>query len=323
MRNQGLEHILRKDLDGAIELPPREEWRPSRARVSWRPGWQLALVAVGGILLLALVITAQLGVREQQRQVPAAPPSVAPTALVNLTIKSATTGLPIYGAVVNVYYDEACCHFVPRKGLDREPIWWSRELQMSDDAGTYRMVLANFRYKLYVWVPLSVRGGDGRPNTVAYAPQWWGGSDFQNARVLEVAGTDIGIDVTLSPGHAISGVVTNRRGTRIGAVIDVYAGGTAPCCSWVDTAAAFITNEDANCQRFAPQPGGSCVDRTGEYRIAVANGIYRVRVQSPSMGPLDEFVFKWWQEAADFGGATDIVVQDADVTGIDMVLPLN
>ena len=344
MRNQGLQHMLREDLDAAIALPPREEWRPSRARSEGRGRWRFILAVAAALLFVVLVVVAgQLATRsDQQRQAPASPPVPTPAAgSVQLTIKSATTGLPIRGAVVSVYYDEPnCCHFYPRLGMDASP-FPTRGLPISDNAGMYSMTLANGRYKLYIWVPLSIRPGDPfmqgsgptdqpvHPSLTAYAPQWWGGSDFQSARVLEVAGKDIGvIEVSLSPGHVISGVITNLRGKRIATTIELFAGGGAPCCTWVDAGHSSVTSEDETCLRVpvvlgVTQPGVACRDTTGEYRIAVATGVYRLRVANPASTPAEPRPFIWWSDAADFDHARDILVQDADVTGVDVVIPLD
>jgi hypothetical protein len=347
--------MLREDLDKAIALPPRAEWRPSRSRSEGRGRWRFVIAIAAVLLLVVVVVAGQLATRtDQQRQAPASTPVPTPAAAtVHLTIKSATTGLPIRGAVVSVYYDEPnCCHFYPRVGM--ESMWPNRGLFMSDDAGAYSMFLINGRYKLYVWVPLSIRPGDpasdqqqaqlaGVPpqglsqgvywargvkqGMTAYAPQWWGGSDYQSARVIELTGRDIdGIAVTLSPGHVISGLITNLRGKRLGTIVDVFAGGGAPCCTWVDAAASSFTNEDDTCLRYpvqlgATQPGVPCRDTTGEYRIAVANGVYRVRVADPAGTQADPLPFRWWSDAQDFDHARDIVVQDADVTGVNIVIP--
>jgi hypothetical protein len=344
LRNQGLQNMLREDLDGAIELPPREEWRPNRARSDRRGRWQFTLAVAAGLLLVALAVVAgQLAIRnDQQRQVPANPPTPTPeVGSVQVTIKSASTGLPIRGAVISAYYDEpSCCHFYPRLGMEASP-FPTRGLPMSDDAGTYAMILANGRYKLYIWVPLSIRPGDPvqqglgptaqgvHQGMAAYAPQWWGGFDFHSARVLEVVGKDIpGIDISLSPGHVISGLITTRRGTRVPTTIEVFAGASALCCAWVDAGYSSFTNEDDTCLRNpfqfgTTQPGVPCRDTKGEYRIAVANGVYRLRVANPASTPAEPLPFMWWSSAQDFDHARDIVVQDADVTGVDIVLPLD
>lgn len=353
MRKQGLQNILREDLDQAIELPPREEWRPVRAHSDTRDRWRFTLALAASLLLFALVIAAgQFAIRnEQQRRIPAAPPVLtADVGIVQITIKSAATGLPIGGAVISAYYDEpSCCHFYPRPGM--EALFPSRGLPMSDDTGAYSMTLANGHYKLYIWVPLSIRPGDpagqgqGLPpqgltqgeywargthqNMNAYAPQWWGGSDFQRARVLDVTGKDIaGIEIRLEPGHVISGTVTNLRGKRSATQIEVFAGGAALCCTWVDAGYSSFTNEDDTCLRYpiqlgTTQPGVPCRNTVGEYRIAVANGVYRLRIANPASTPADPLPFMWYSNADDFGHARDIVVQDADVTGVDIVIPLD
>ena len=345
MRNQGLQHMLRHDLDTAIALPPRGDWRPSRSRSEGRGRWPF-IVAVAAILLVVLVVVAgQLATRsDQQRQAPASPPVPTPAAgTVHFTIKSATTGLPIRGAVVSVYYDEpSCCKFYPR--LDMESTFPNRGLPMSDDAGAYSIFLGNGRYKLYIWVPLSIRPGDPAPQgtatavafhpvMTAYAPQWLGGADYQTARVLEVAGKDMpGIDISMSPGHVISGLITNLRGRRVAMTVDVFAGGGAQCCTWVDAGYSSFTNEDDTCLRFpfqfgTTQPGVPCRDTTGEYRIAVANGVYRVRASTANSALAQSALAQvdpgWWSDAKDFDHARDIVVQDADVTGVDIVIPLD
>jgi hypothetical protein len=331
--------MLREDLDTAIALPPRVEWRPSRARSEGRGRWRL-IVAIAAVLLVIFVVVAgQLATRsDQQRQAPASTPVPTPAgASVLFTIKSATTGLPIRGAVVSTYYDQPdCCQFYPRPGMDASP-FPTRGIPISDNAGVYSMTLVNGRYKLYIWVPLSIRPGDPfmassgptdqpvHPSMTAYAPQWWGGSDFKSARVLELAGKDISIEVSLSPGHVISGVITNLGGKRLATQIDVFAGGAAPCCIWVDAGYSFFMNEDEACLRIpvvqgVRQPGVPCRDTKGEYRIGVANGVYRVRVADPAGTPADPLPFRWWSDAQDFDHARDIVVQDADVTGVDVVI---
>jgi hypothetical protein len=332
--------MLRQDLDAAIALPPRGEWRPSRSRSDGRGRWRF-IVAVAAVLLVVVVVVAgQLATRrDQQRQIPAGTPVPTPAgASVHFTFKSATTGLPIRGAVVNTYYDQPdCCRFYPRLGMDALP--FPREgIPISDNAGVYSMFLTNGRYKLYIWVPLSIRPGDPfmagsrptdqpvHPSKAAYAPQWWGGSDFKSARVLELAGKDISIEVSLSPGHVISGVITNLGGKRLATEIEVFAGGAGPCCIWVDGGYSFFTNEDEACLRIpvvqgVPQPGVPCRDTRGEYRIGVANGVYRLRVADPAGTPADPLPFRWWGDATDFDQARDIVVRDADVTGVDIVIP--
>ena len=338
MRNQGLQHMLREDLDAAIALPPRDEWRPSRTRPERGGHWRFALAVAAALLLVVVVVIAgQLATRtDQQRQVPATPPAPTPAAgTVQLTVTSATTGQPIRGAVVSAYYDEpTCCRFYPRLGM--ESTWPNRGLVVSDNAGAYSMTLANGRYKLYIWVPLSIRPGDPNPQgtaaqaafhpvMTAYAPQWLGGTDYQSARVIEMAGKDIpAVEVRLSPGHVISGVITNRGGKRVAMTVDVFAGGAAACCTWVDAGYSQFTSEDDTCTRF-PQPGttNGCRNTIGEYRIAVGNGVYRVRASTDNTAEANASpASAWWADAQDFDHARDVVVQDADVRGSEIVIPL-
>jgi hypothetical protein len=330
--------MLRKDLDAAIALPPRDEWRPSRARADARTQHRFLLaVAAGVLLIVVLFIAGQLATRsDQQRLPPASPPAPTPAAgVVQLTIKSATTGLPIHGAVVSAYYDEPnCCHFYPRLGMNAT--WPDRGLVVSDSAGAYSMTLANGRYKLYIWVPLSIRPGDPAPQgtaaqaafhpvTTAYAPQWLGGADYRSARVVDVTGKDLpAIEAQMSPGHVISGVITNRGGKRVAMTVDVFAGGSAECCTWVDAGYSQFTNEDDACVRF-PQPGtqNPCRNTIGEYRIAVANGVYKVRASTANTAEANVSPAQaWWTDAQDFDRAKDVVVRDADVSGVDIVVPL-
>jgi hypothetical protein len=353
LRNQGLQHMLREDLDAAIALPPRDEWRPGRARFVSRGRWPFVLAVAALLLVVVVVVAGQLATRsDQQRQTPASPPVPTPAAgTVHLTIKSATTGQPIRGAVVSAYYDEpSCCHFYPRLGMESN--WPVRGLTMSDAAGAYDVTLANGRYKLYIWVPLSIRLGDPRDQgfgpsglgparaveqaqgfhqtMTAYAPQWLGGgTDYQAARVIEIAGKDMsGTEINMAQGHVISGTISNLRGKGVATIVDVFAGDGAQCCMWVNAAASQFTNEDDTCLKFpvqygATQPGVPCPDTTGKYRIAVANGVYRLRVTDPASTPADPRPFRWWSDAQDFDHGRDIVVQDADVTGVDILVPLD
>jgi hypothetical protein len=49
--------------------------------------------------------------------------------------------------------------------------------------------------------------------------------------------------------------------------------------------------------------------------------VYRLRVTDPAGTPVDPLPSRWWGDALDFDHARDIVVQDADVTAVDIVIP--
>ena len=75
-----LRTMFRRDLNAALELPPREQWRARRDRTS--APWTLALagMAVLALLIAALAIGSQVAQQREQRLNPtvtASPASVA------------------------------------------------------------------------------------------------------------------------------------------------------------------------------------------------------------------------------------------------------
>lgn len=317
MRNEEqLQALIRRDLDDSIELPSRSEWRPSRVARAGQTNWKLAVVIGAAIIIFVLAVAAPLLAGIEQRRTPAespsptqsvATPSATPRAAeFSGTVTSAVTGLPIAGATIWLFYDEPeCCH-----------IYESAREWITDAGGHFKAVALNGRYKLMVNVALShvVNSPLVITHTLAYAPRYWGDTgDYKSARLLEISGVDITrLDVSLVLGHSISGRVTGSTyGSPLPTIIAVAAGGSGSCCTWVQVSANDID---------------------GTYRIAVADGVYRIRFRGPPTRPvasyipeigavMPEYPYQWWDGAQDFAGARDIVVKDSDVTGIDAVLP--
>lgn len=325
-----LRDLFERDLR-RIALPPEQEWFPTgpaaAARIARgeRHSWKLALLAVAALVVFGILVAGPLLAGRQERLTPAATPTATPAATLGVgsisgTVRSAATGLPIRGAIIGIVYDDpVCCRGTNRGTTD----------VLTDEAGRYRQLVFNGRYKIEAFVALSpfylnlpqspyLPVGASPADAIAYAPRWFGDtSDFQNARVVEVtAGGDIaGVDVALVIGHSISGYVTSSRGAGISLAIQVFAGGSSQCCVQITMAGV----------------------PDGHYAIAVPNGVYRIRFRGPPTGPGPDdpqYHYQWWRGADEpvgsrgaqqqyFATATDIVVQDADVTGIDAVIPYN
>jgi hypothetical protein len=125
-----------------------------------------------------------------------------------------------------------------------------------------------------------------------YIEEWYDNAPaFESALdVVVTTGHIAGIDAALDQGSKIAGTVTAAGGAPL-AGIGVHAfNATQACCNWVT---------------------GTQTDPTGAYTLTLANGSYRLLFYVPSGAQLSE----WFDDAADFGAATTLVIAGADLTG--------
>jgi hypothetical protein len=120
-----------------------------------------------------------------------------------------------------------------------------------------------------------------------------GGDGYARATPLEVRDDLAGIDARLLVGHTVRGSVTDQAGTFLRDVeVVVHRGGTAPCCVIV---------------------ARTTTDSWSTYSVQLPPGAYRILFRPPGSA----FVAQWWEAAAEFATARDIVVRDAPVSDIN------
>lgn len=176
------------------------------------------------------------------------------------------TSSPVAGIRVNAYVSSSiCCN------------WQSFASTGAD--GRYTLIVTPGVYKLRF---------DGPPDRT-YLTAWSGGATiFENAAAVDASAGDAVSDISLTPGVAITGHVTDGQGHGVGGVgVSAFAGGAnATCCT-------FVT--------------GTGTDPTGAYALIVPAGTYRL-----GFFPARDsgFVSQW------YGGAGVAAVHFADALDV-------
>ena len=158
----------------------------------------------------------------------------------------------------------------------------------ADATGGFRIVVQNGTYRAH----FGTRTGTN-------VPQWWNNaSRFDVATDIVVNGAAVtSINPTLLAGNLISGTVTSVAGAPLTNVsinaVDASPG--AVCCTWV---------------------GGTTSSASGTFSLRVVNGTYRIFFYPRA----SSYLHQWWNKASRFELAANVVVNGADVPGIDAQL---
>lgn len=161
---------------------------------------------------------------------------------------------------------------------------------LTDRTGGYALPLPNGSYVL-TFTPLA---------SSRFAIQKWPSGFLQSqATAVTVNGSDVtGISPTLVSGFAISGTITSQA-------------------TGLPLAGSFGVAFPSNC--FCTTALTAQADNSGNYRLIVPPGTYRVRFFRPAG---TTYVERWWQNAANFSAGTDVQVS-SDLNGISGSLSLS
>lgn len=135
------------------------------------------------------------------------------------------------------------------------------------------------------------------PRSSGLGSHWWHAAPgqialtFETASDVTVSGIVRGIDAALLPGHDITGRVTGATGAGIKDAVAIAVQS--------DTGGYVV---------------GNTTDASGTYSLSVTKGVYRIGFKrTAALGPPEQ----WWNGVTDTRAATIVVMQDANVSGIN------